>query len=181
MFSSAARCGARALFQHQFARPCLTGPRFVPKVVARASSEAAEAPAEPVADPLPTGDLDIRVGKIVNCEKHPDADSLYVESIDVGEGEPRTIVSGLVAFVPLEEMNDRDVVVICNLKARNMRGVKSHGMVLCASDEAHENVEPLIPPQGCQVGPTLSVHSLTRAHGQSNYIHQYEKFVLLTF
>eukprot|EP00892_Ulva_mutabilis_P008421 jgi/Ulvmu1/5951/UM026_0073.1 len=106
----------------------------------------------PVAEPLPTGDLDIRVGKILSVEKHPDADSLYVESIDVGEEEPRTIVSGLVAFVPEAEMADRDVIVICNLKARNMRGVKSHGMVLCASDEAHENVEPLAPPQGASVG-----------------------------
>jgi tRNA-binding EMAP/Myf-like protein len=49
--------------------------------------------------------MDIRVGKIISCEKHPDADSLYVEQIDVGEAEgPRTIVSGLVKYVPLEEM-----------------------------------------------------------------------------
>lgn len=120
--------------------------------VSCASADAvATAEDAPAAEPLPTGDLDIRVGKILSVEKHPDADSLYVESIDVGEEEPRTIVSGLVAFVPEDEMADRDVIVICNLKARNMRGVKSHGMVLCASDEAHENVEPLSPPQGTQV------------------------------
>lgn len=39
------------------------------------------------------------------------------------------------------------VVVLCNLKPRNMRGIKSFGMLLCASDEAHENVEPLLPPE----------------------------------
>ena len=49
--------------------------------------------------------MDIRVGRIVSCEKHPDADSLYVEQIDIGEAEgPRTIVSGLVQYVPLEAM-----------------------------------------------------------------------------
>lgn len=49
--------------------------------------------------------MDIRVGRIVSCEAHPDADSLYVEQIDVGDPEgPRTIVSGLVKYVPLEEM-----------------------------------------------------------------------------
>jgi aminoacyl tRNA synthase complex-interacting multifunctional protein 1 len=53
--------------------------------------------------------------------------SLYVEKIDVGEPEPRTIVSGLVKFVPLEEMQGRMVVVIANLKPRNMRGIKSAG------------------------------------------------------
>ena len=48
--------------------------------------------------------LDIRVGLITKVQKHPDADSLYVEEIDVGEGQPRTVVSGLVKYVPLEEM-----------------------------------------------------------------------------
>ena len=52
--------------------------------------------------------LDIRVGQIVKVQKHPDADSLYVEEIDVGEETgPRTVVSGLVKFVPIEEMQVR--------------------------------------------------------------------------
>ncbi|GFR49168.1 hypothetical protein Agub_g11190, partial [Astrephomene gubernaculifera] len=96
--------------------------------------------------------LDIRVGRIVSCERHPDAESLYVEKIDVGEAEPRTIVSGLVKFVPLEDMQNRMVVVICNLKPRNMRGVKSFGMLLAASDEPHVTVEPLVPPAGARAG-----------------------------
>lgn len=48
--------------------------------------------------------LDIRVGLIKKAEKHPDADSLYVEQIDVGEEETRTVVSGLVKHIPLDEM-----------------------------------------------------------------------------
>lgn len=48
--------------------------------------------------------LDIRVGLITKAQKHPDADSLYVEEIDVGEGQPRTVVSGLVKYIPIEEM-----------------------------------------------------------------------------
>lgn len=43
-------------------------------------------------------------------------------------------------------------MVLANLKPRNMRGVKSCGMLLCASDSAHENVEPLVPPQGSVPG-----------------------------
>lgn len=96
--------------------------------------------------------LDIRVGRIVSCERHPDADSLYVEKIDVGEAEPRTIVSGLVKYVPLEQMKDRLVVVICNLKPRNMRGVKSFGMLLAASNAEHTEVEPLLPPPQAKAG-----------------------------
>lgn len=48
--------------------------------------------------------LDIRVGLITKAQKHPNADSLYVEEIDVGEALPRTVVSGLVNYIPLEEM-----------------------------------------------------------------------------
>ena len=48
--------------------------------------------------------LDIRVGLITKAQKHPDADSLYVEEIDVGEAQPRTVVSGLVNYIPLQEM-----------------------------------------------------------------------------
>jgi tRNA-binding EMAP/Myf-like protein len=49
--------------------------------------------------------LDLRVGKIVKCEKHPEADLLYVEQIDLGEGKLRNVCSGLVKFVSLEEVS----------------------------------------------------------------------------
>jgi tRNA-binding EMAP/Myf-like protein len=65
---------------------------------AAAADEVAAAPASPAAA------LDIRIGRVAKCERHPDADSLFVEEVDVGESEMRTIVSGLVQFVPLEEM-----------------------------------------------------------------------------
>jgi methionyl-tRNA synthetase len=96
--------------------------------------------------------LDIRVGLIRKAEKHPDADSLYVEEIDVGEDTPRTVVSGLVKFIPLEEMQNRKVCVLCNLKPVAMRGIKSHAMVLAASNEDHTKVELVEPPESAAVG-----------------------------
>lgn len=93
------------------------------------------------------------MGKILSVEAHPDADSLYVEQIDVGEPEgPRTIVSGLRKYITIEELQGRSVLILANLKARNMRGIKSNGMVLCASNEEHTVVEPLSPPEGAAVG-----------------------------
>lgn len=47
--------------------------------------------------------IDIRVGLITECEKHPNADSLYVEKISVGE-ELLTVVSGLVNYIPIDNM-----------------------------------------------------------------------------
>lgn len=64
--------------------------------------------------------------------QHPDADSLYLEKIDIGEEEPRTVISGLAGTVPLEEMRDRMVVMLCNLKPQKMRGIESQAMVMCA-------------------------------------------------
>nr|KAF6380941.1 hypothetical protein mMyoMyo1_020652 [Myotis myotis] len=102
--------------------------------------------------------LDIRVGKVISVDKHPDADSLYVEKIDVGEAEPRTVVSGLVQFVPKEELQNRLVVVLCNLKPQKMRGIESQGMLLCASMEGvSRKVEPLDPPAGSAPGERVFV------------------------
>lgn len=84
--------------------------------------------------------------------KHPDAEALYIEKIDLGEAVPRTIVSGLVNFVPIEEMKDRMVVVLCNLKPAKLKGVESKGMVLCASRDDPKEVEPLSPPEGSAPG-----------------------------
>eukprot|EP00262_Sarcandra_glabra_P020927 TRINITY_DN8529_c0_g2_i4.p1 TRINITY_DN8529_c0_g2~~TRINITY_DN8529_c0_g2_i4.p1 ORF type:complete len:812 (+),score=143.20 TRINITY_DN8529_c0_g2_i4:37-2436(+) len=100
--------------------------------------------------------LNIRVGLITKVQKHPDADSLYVEEIDVGEESPRTVVSGLVKYVTLKEMQNRKVCVLCNLKPATMRGIKSHAMVLAASNEDHTVVELVDPPESAPVGERVT-------------------------
>ncbi|PIN17951.1 Methionyl-tRNA synthetase [Handroanthus impetiginosus] len=100
--------------------------------------------------------LDIRVGLITKAQKHPDADALYVEEIDVGEPQPRTVVSGLVKYIPLEEMQNRKVCVLCNLKPATMRGIKSQAMVLAASNNDHTKVELVEPPEGAVVGERVT-------------------------
>ncbi|KAK6161631.1 hypothetical protein DH2020_005012 [Rehmannia glutinosa] len=104
--------------------------------------------------------LDLRVGKILKAWRHEEADSLYVEEVDVGEPEPRTICSGLVKYIPLHLLQDRNVIVLANLKPRNMRGVKSFGMLMAASDATHENVEFLAPPEGAVPGERVWFGSL---------------------
>ncbi|GLI59558.1 hypothetical protein VaNZ11_001461 [Volvox africanus] len=105
--------------------------------------------------------LDCRVGRIVKVDKHPNADALYLEEIDVGEEKPRQVISGLRNFVPLEQMQDRVVVVVCNLKPAKMRDVMSYGMVLCASDDSHGKVEPVLVPDGVPIGERLTVEGFT--------------------
>ncbi|GAA5907266.1 hypothetical protein JCM8208_006735 [Rhodotorula glutinis] len=113
----------------------------------------APAPA-PVAEAPAPWMVDLRVGKIVEVSVHPDADSLYVEKIDVGEAEPRTILSGLVKYKTLEQMQGAMVITVCNLKPVSMRGIKSFGMLLCATspDGKDAGVEFVDPPVGSQPG-----------------------------
>jgi len=110
--------------------------------------------------PVDIGRLDLRVGHIRKASKHPDADSLYLEEIDCGEEKPRQVISGLVKFIPEAEMQDRLVVVLCNLKPSKMRGIVSEAMVMCASTP--EKVEILAPPPGSKPGDLVMVDGFTR-------------------
>ncbi|PBP23566.1 multisynthetase complex auxiliary component p43, partial [Diplocarpon rosae] len=136
----------------------------------------AKAPKPPkapaVAPPLSPSLIDLRVGHILKAVKHPEADSLYVSTIAMGdkpgtddtseyEGQVvRTVCSGLNGLVPLEEMQGRKVVVVCNLKPVKMRGVKSCAMVLAASPRLKEGeednhagpVELVTPPADAPAG-----------------------------
>ena len=230
--------------------------------VPSAARVATRAMADEAAEGPPVHELvDVRVGKVLKCYKHEEADKLYVEEVDVGEEEPRQICSGLVPYmnaevrrprknrtertiargrgertradpsptrstrsvgdridsIPsppsfwvsieptkpdaepsdgsarvsstnertnerlpllLDETNSKPtrtnsnqlspplpthsqdiegqlVVVLANLKARNMAGVSSHGMLLCASDASHEKVELLVCPEGSVPGERI--------------------------
>lgn len=121
------------------------------KAKAKAEQQAKQQAA--VVPPNP-GMIDFRVGFIQKAVKHPDADSLYMSTIDMGDAEgPRTVCSGLVKYIPLEEMQERYVVVVANLKPVSMRGVKSCAMVLCASNE--NTVEFVNPPAGSKPGDKI--------------------------
>lgn len=117
--------------------------------------------------PVDISRLDLRVGKIVSAKRHPDADALYVEEVDLGEEKPRTVISGLVKFVPLEEMQNRMALLLCNLKPAKMRGILSEAMVMCASTP--EKVEILVPPENSKIGDRVVVPGFPGdADGQLN-------------
>ncbi|KAF2227141.1 methionyl-tRNA synthetase [Elsinoe ampelina] len=106
--------------------------------------------AAPVEKPLSPSLIDLRVGHILKAVNHPNADSLYVSTIACGdapgtdntseyEGQVvRTVCSGLNGLVPLESMQGRKIVAVCNLKPVTMRGIKSAAMVLAASPRLKE-------------------------------------------
>merc|ERR1712180_582106 len=113
-------------------------------------------PAAAAAD-INVSKLNMKVGKIVSVEKHPDADTLYVEQVDVGEERHRQVVSGLVKSYTLEEMQGRVGIFLLNLKPAKMRGVLSEGMIMCASSP--EKVETLEVPAGAVIGDRVTCPS----------------------
>lgn len=137
--------------------------------------EKAPKPAPAPAAPPSPSLIDLRVGHILRAINHPNADSLYVSTIDCGDAPGtdntsldeetgktvRTVCSGLNGLVPLEEMQGRKIVAICNLKPVTMRGIKSCAMVLAASprvaegDDSHAGPVELVTPPDAPAGERI--------------------------
>ena len=96
--------------------------------------------------------VELRVGKILSCEKHPKADRLLVSQVKLGP-ETRQIVSGIAKWYKPEEMVGKDVIVVCNLKPVKLRGVESQGMILAAGNDGDDLVVPVVTGanDGCEV------------------------------
>ena len=89
---------------------------------------------KPVVDFADFEKLDLRVGRILACEKVKKANKLLKFTLDDGSGTPRTIVSGIAKFYEPEELVGRDVVFIANLAPRQLMGIESQGMILSAEN-----------------------------------------------
>ncbi len=131
---------------HQLAEPALLFEKIEDEVIAfqlkklddaKKANEAANYKAKEI---KPTIDfelfekMDIRVGRVLNCEKVKKADKLLKFTIDDGSGQQRTILSGIAKFYQPEELIGRDVLFIANLAPRKIRGIESQGMILSAEN-----------------------------------------------
>ena len=94
----------------------------------KAKPEWADVPPEK----LFTDYISLKTAKIISVEKHPDADKLFVETIDDGSESGRVILSGLAPYFAPEELVGADIILAENLKPRKMRGIESKGMLLAS-------------------------------------------------
>ena len=78
--------------------------------------------------------VEMVVGKVIECKKHPDADKILVFNVDFGY-EQRQILSGVAQFYKPEELVGKKVIAVMNLKPRKIRGLESNGMLLSAVKE----------------------------------------------
>lgn len=78
-------------------------------------------------------EIDLRVGHVTSVEDHPDADKLYVLTVELGD-EERQLVAGLKEHVPQGDLEGLRCIVVANLEPATIRGVESQGMLLAAED-----------------------------------------------
>lgn len=100
--------------------------------------------------------MDLRVGKILSVEDHPNADKLYVLEIDLGKMGKRKIVAGLKAFYTPKALKNKLCIVFANLEPAVLRGVKSEGMILAAGSEDKSSVKILQPEKDIELGAKIS-------------------------
>ena len=78
--------------------------------------------------------VEMKTGRVTKVENHPNADRLLVVTLDIGNGETRTVVAGIRAFYTPESLVGKTVIVAANLAPRPLRGVESQGMILAVHD-----------------------------------------------
>ena len=99
-----------------------------------------EAPAEIEYDDF--AKVDLRLAKVIACEEIKKSKKLLKLTLEVG-AETRTVVSGIKQWYTPDDLVGKTVVLVANLKPVTLCGVESHGMILCASDAADENLSAL--------------------------------------
>ncbi|XP_073330978.1 aminoacyl tRNA synthase complex-interacting multifunctional protein 1-like [Pagrus major] len=122
---------------------------------ARPTSDTLSLGAEPRVD---VSRLDLRVGRIISVRRHPLAEALTVQEVDLGENAPRMVVSKLGAKTHLEELQGALAVLLCNVKACKVRGVVSKARLLCCST-SDDVSEMLVPPTGSAPGDRVTFNN----------------------
>ncbi|KAM9836420.1 aminoacyl tRNA synthase complex-interacting multifunctional protein 1 [Aulostomus maculatus] len=105
--------------------------------------------------PVDVSRLDLRVGRILSVHRHPLAEMLSVQEVDLGENALRTVVSKLAGQTHLEELQGSLAVLLCNVKARKLKGVISQARLLWCCN-SNEIMELLAPPPGAIPGDRVT-------------------------
>ena len=99
----------------------------------------------------PVFPLNLKVAKIIEIKEHPDAEKLYVLQIDLGK-EKRQLVAGLRQHYSIDELKNKKIIVITNLKFAKLRGIESQGMLLAGDDGNEVGVLTTKAEPGTQAG-----------------------------
>lgn len=79
--------------------------------------------------------LELKVGTVLSAEEIEGSEKLIKLQIDLGEENPRQVLTGMKMWYTPEEFVGKQLVIIANLEPRMMMGFESQGMVLAAEGE----------------------------------------------
>lgn len=96
--------------------------------------------------------LEIKTAEIKEVNDHPNADKLYVMTIDVGD-KTKQIVAGIKGSYKKEDLIGRQIVIIDNLEPAELRGVQSQAMLLAAKDES--GLAIIVPDRRIKAGSVV--------------------------
>ena len=133
-------------------------PPAKPKTEPKPAPKAEKAPAQD--DGLISIDdfarVRLRAARVTAAEKVEGADKLLKLTLSLGADEAeRTVVSGIAKFYSPEEMVGRQVVLVSNLKPAKLRGIRSEGMILCASDAQDKTLKLVTVEPGVEDGADI--------------------------
>jgi len=96
--------------------------------------------------------IELKVAKIIEVKEHPNADKLYLLTVDLGDRE-KQLIAGLRKHYRPDELKGKQIIVIDNLEPAVIRGIKSEGMLLAAQDD--ERISILIPEKEVKLGSNI--------------------------
>ncbi len=102
--------------------------------------------------------VDLRVAKIVKCNRVEGSTKLLQLSLDLGEGRLRNVFSGIQSAYSPEDLEGRLTIVVANLAPRKMRFGVSEGMVLSASDAKNKEAGLFLLSPDSGAVPGMRVH-----------------------
>ncbi|MBI2651012.1 methionine--tRNA ligase [Candidatus Woesearchaeota archaeon] len=110
--------------------------------------------------------LSLKVAKILEASEHPNADKLYVLQIDLGK-EKRQLVAGLKGHYEKEQLKNKKIIVITNLKHAKLRGIESQGMLLAAED--NNGSVGLLTVKSTELGNEAKFGNLKNSNGEITF------------
>jgi methionyl-tRNA synthetase len=117
--------------------------------------------------------LDLRVATVLDVKDHPNANSLYLLNIDLGNLGKRVIVAGMKKHYTIEEIKGKNIVVVVNLKPAIIRGIKSNGMLLAATDS--KGVCSLLNPGKSKAGTDIFIKDIPKQPIQDLEFEDFKK------
>jgi methionyl-tRNA synthetase len=157
---------------YAYANPLAQGVNLFPRIEVAKPAGQKPADAKPAAPAEPFSLVHLKVAQVEAVEDHPNADSLYVLRLKIGE-EERTVCAGLKKHLTPDELRGRKVVVVYNLKPANLRGVESKGMILAAEDAAGKVIP--VDPEGAASGDDVTAEGIPRAYKADLTMKEFER------